>query len=119
MVTSFTVRGVRCRGRAVSNRKLITIWRGLTCKPFPRVVAFQLEDPDFDRLLELRSCRENERREMLEWGRVLSAGGTDGCVFNVDEYADVDYVILVRKNPYHEFDEILMHELTHIARGDL
>ena len=86
---------------------------------FPMVVAFQLEDLDFDHLMELRSCREDERREMVEWGRVLSAGGTDGCVFNVDEYVEVDYVILVRKNPFHQLDEILMHELRHIARGDL
>ena len=83
------------------------------------VVAFQLEDLDFDHLIELRSCREDERGEMVEWGRVLSAGGTDGCVFNVDEYVEVDYVILVRKNPFHQLDEILMHELRHIARGDL
>jgi len=119
MVTSFTVCDVRCRGKLVSKEELITIWRKLTYRPFPRVVAFQLEDADFDRLLELRSCREDERREMLEWGRVLSTKGTDGCVFIVDEYVDLDYMILVRQNPFHRFDEILMHELTHIAKGDL
>ena len=119
MVTSFVVRGVRVRGKTIPNMRLVSIWNKLTNKPFPLVVAFQLEDLDFDRLLKLRSCREDERREMLEWGRVLSAGGTDGCVFNVDEHVDVDYVILVRKHSYHQLDEILMHELMHIARGDL
>jgi hypothetical protein len=35
------------------------------------------------------------------------------------EGADVDYVILIRDNPYHRPQEILEHELRHIARGDL
>jgi hypothetical protein len=26
---------------------------------------------------------------------------------------------LVRENPYHTLDEIIVHELSHIARGDL
>jgi hypothetical protein len=49
----------------------------------------------------------------------LSVEGTDACVFNADEFAVFDYVILVRENPYHSFSEILEHELAHIARGDL
>jgi len=56
---------------------------------------------------------------MKEWGRVLSTKGTDACVFKTNEYVDMDYVILVRENPYHKLDEILKHELTHISRGDL
>jgi hypothetical protein len=36
-----------------------------------------------------------------------------------DEFADFDYIILIRENPYHRFGEVLKHELSHIARGDL
>lgn len=58
-------------------------------------------------------------REIMEWGRVLSTKGTDACVFNAEEADGVDYIILVRKTPYHILDEIILHELGHIARGDL
>jgi hypothetical protein len=75
-------------------------------------------------VMQLRKCREDEMRELREWGRVLSVRGTDACVFSDGESAgvesvDVDYVILVRENPYHSQREILEHELSHIARGDL
>ena len=32
---------------------------------------------------------------------------------------DAEYVILVRETPYNRLDEIILHELSHIARGDL
>jgi len=83
------------------------------------VKAFQLKDEDFEYVLRLRKCRDDEKREMLEWGRVLSTRGTDACVFNANEGTDVDYVILIRDNPYHDPQKILEHELVHIAEGDL
>jgi hypothetical protein len=49
----------------------------------------------------------------------LSTKGTDACVFEADEGEDADYIILVRKNSYHSLDDIIIHELSHIARGDL
>jgi hypothetical protein len=54
-----------------------------------------------------------------EWGRVLSIEGTDSFVYNADKFADVDYVIVIRETPYHHIGEVLEHELSHIARGDL
>ncbi len=56
---------------------------------------------------------------MEEWGRVLTTRGTDACVLTANEPADVDYIILIRKNPYHSLREIIRHELSHIAKGDL
>jgi hypothetical protein len=119
MVASIVIEGVRVRGRAIPRGKLVSIWEELTVQPFPKVMAFQIEDRDFDRLVMLRKCSEDERREILEWGRVLSAQGTDACVFNADESLSVDYLILMREKPYHDFDQVLMHELSHIADGDL
>jgi hypothetical protein len=110
--------GFDVNARSIPKKQLVSIWRTLTRHPFPNVRAFWLEDEDFEYVLRLRKCREDERREMLEWGRVLSTKGTDACVFNA-EGADVDYVILIRDNPYHRPQEILEHELRHIARGDL
>ena len=37
----------------------------------------------------------------------------------LNETDNAEYVILVRENPYHSLDEIILHELSHIARGDL
>jgi len=85
----------------------------------PKVKALRLGDDDFNRVLHHRHCVEDDLREIKEWGRVLSTKGTDACVFNVDQVDDADYIILVRQNPYHTIDEILVHELAHIARGDL
>jgi hypothetical protein len=114
-----TIEGAKVKSKMIPREKIFSIWKTLTRKPFPRVAAFQLEDNDFDFAIKLRKCRDDEQREIEEWGRVLSAKGTDACVFNCDEFPDVDYVILTRENPYHNLEEVLEHELSHIARGDL
>ncbi len=114
-----TLEGLKLEAKIIPKKQLVSIWRTLTGKPFPEVRAFQLEDEDFEYVLQLRKCRDDERREMEEWGRVLSTRGTDACVFDAGENADVDYVILIRDNPYHDPRAVLEHELRHIARGDL
>jgi hypothetical protein len=114
-----TIEGVKVKAKMITREKAFSLWKTLTRKPFPRIAAFQLNDADFDYAIKLRKCRDDERREIKEWGRVLSAKGTDACVFNCEEFPDVDYIILIRENPYHGLEEILEHELSHIARGDL
>jgi len=121
--SSIVIDGWRIRAKKIPKKQLISVWKALTETPFPKVKAFQLDDDDFNVVLELRKCRENDRRELLEWGRVLSVKGTDACVFSDGESAGIgseaDYVILLRENPYHRPREILEHELSHIIRGDL
>jgi len=119
MFTMISVDGIRIKTRIIPRRQLVTAWKTLTSKPFPKVKAFQLGDDDFDYVLRLRWSKEDEERERKEWGRTLSIEGTDAWVFNTDEFADADYVILIRENPYHSVEEVLKHELTHIAKGDL
>jgi hypothetical protein len=119
MFTMITIEDVKVKARMIPREQLVPIWKRLTSEPFPKVKAFQLEDSDFDHVMQLRKCRDDERREREEWGRVLSTRGTDACVFNADESSDVDYVILIRENPYHDLREVVEHELLHIARGDL
>ena len=114
-----TIEGIRVNAKAISKRQLVSIWKTLSNKAFPRVKAFQLDDDDFDRVMALKKCWADVGREMIEWGRALSTKGTDACVFNADEFVNVDYVILVRENPYHSLREVLEHELSHIARGEL
>ena len=118
-MTSITLEGMKVNAKSISRTQLVSIWKTLTRQPFPRVRALKLADDDFEYILHFRKCREDERREMEEWGRVLSTRGTDACVFNAEKNADVDYIILIRDNPYHEPREVLEHELRHIARGDL
>lgn len=103
----------------ISKRHLAAAWKTLSSKPMPKVKALRLSDEDFNHVLQHRHCIEDDFREIEEWGRVLSTRGTDACVFNGDESDGVDYVILVRENPYHSLSEIIVHELSHIARGDL
>ena len=123
MSITITIDGDKVKAKRIPKKRLASIWRMLTKKPFPRLTALQLEDNDFDSIMELMKksdfCRENERREIEEWGRTLASRGTDACVFDADEYPDIDYIILVRENPYHSLAEILEHELSHIVRGDL
>jgi hypothetical protein len=114
-----TINGFKVKAKSIPKMQLVLIWKKLTDRPFPKVRAFELEDRDFELVLRLRKCRDDEQREMEEWGRVLSTKGTDACVLNAEENADVDYVILIRDNPYHEPRAVLEHELRHIARGDL
>jgi hypothetical protein len=114
-----TIEGIEVKATMIPKKQLVSLWKALTEKPFPRVKAFRLEDTDFDHLVQLRKCQDDARRELQEWGRVLSTRGTDACVFNADESSDVDYIILIRESPYHAFEKVLEHELSHIARGDL
>ena len=113
------IEGVRMKAKALPKRQLVAIWRELSSKPFPRVQAFQLKDEDFDRVLRLRSCVEDEQRELHEWNTLLTPDGTDACVFNAEEASGFDYTIMVRENPYHRLGDIIRHELSHILRGDL
>jgi hypothetical protein len=111
--------GLQMKGERIRKRQLTAAWKRLSSEPFPRVKALRVSDENFNHVLEHRHCLEDTMREIEEWGRVLSTKGTDACVFNADEGDDADYVILVREKPYHTLQEIIQHELTHIARGDL
>jgi hypothetical protein len=113
------VEGISMKSERIPKRRLATAWKTLSRKPMPKVKAFRLSDDDFNRALQHRQCKEDDFREIEEWGRHLSTKGTDACVFNGDEIDDSDYIILVRENPYHSLDEIIIHELSHIVRGDL
>jgi hypothetical protein len=113
------VEGVKMKAKHVSKNKLIKAWKKLSSKPLPKVKAFKLGDEDFDYVIQRRHCLDDDLREIEEWGRTLSTKSTDARVFEADEAEDADYIILVRKNSYHSLDDIIIHELSHIARGDL
>jgi hypothetical protein len=113
------VEGIQMKTERISKRHLTTAWKTLSDKPLPKVKAFRISDDDFNRVLQQRHCIEDDFREIEEWGRLLSTKGTDACVFNGDENDDSEFIILVRENSYHTLDEIIVHELSHIARGDL
>src|SRR3972149_148352 len=112
------IQGIRIKTKAIPKRMLASMWRELSSKPFPKVKAFQLKDEDFDRVLRLRSCAEDERRELQEWNTILPTEGTDACVFNAQETSGFDYIILVRENHFHSLGDIIRHELSHIVKGD-
>ncbi len=105
--------------KRIHKKKLVKTWKTLSSKPMPNIKALKLCDEDFDQIIQHRHCIEDDFREIEEWGRILSTRGTDACVFNADEADDAEYVILVRENPHHSLDKIIVHELSHIARGDL
>jgi len=103
----------------IPQRQIAKAWRSISKKPFPKIKALRLNDEDFERVLQHRHCLEDELREIEEWGRLLSTKGTDACIFNAEDTDDADYIMLVRQNPYHTLKEIIVHELGHIAQGDL
>ena len=114
------VEGLQMNAKRISGQQLSEAWATLSSKPLPKIKALTLSDEDFNRIIDIRRCPEDDLREIEEWGRVLSTKGTDACVFNADQASEgADYVILVRQTPYHTLEEILVHELAHIARGDL
>jgi hypothetical protein len=113
------VEGMQIKAKRIHERQLEKNWKSISCKPFPKIKAFKLRDEDFNHVIDLRRCPEDRMLELEEWGRVLSTKGTDACVFNADENEEADYIILVRENPHHTLNEIIVHELLHIARGDL
>lgn len=113
------VEGIRMKKERIPKRSLTAAWKALSNKPLPKVKAFRLSDKDFNQVLQHRHCVEDDLCEIEEWGKTLSNRGTDACVFSGDENDDAEYIILVRENPYHSLNEIIAHELSHIARGDL
>ena len=119
MQSMISVEGIDVKARVIPRERIISAWKVLSAKPFPKVAALQLKGNDFNRFIERIKCADDERREIEEWGRVLSTKGTDACVYKTEEFADVDYIILIRENPYHRLREVLEHELSHITRGYL
>lgn len=119
MLTTGIVEGLTLEAEHIPRRMLTSAWRTLSKKPFPKVRMLRLSDDDFNHVLRHRRCLEDDLREIEEWGRVLSTKGTDACIFNAGDTDNVDYIILVRENPYHSLEEIILHELGHISRGDL
>jgi hypothetical protein len=113
------VGGLSLKVEVISKRQLNKAWKTLSSKPMPKVKAMRIGDEDFNNVLQHRKCFDDDIREIEEWGRILPTKGTDACVFNADQVDGEDYIILVRQNPYHTIEEILVHELAHIARGDL
>jgi len=113
------VEGVEIKAKRIHKNKLVKAWKTLSSKPLPKIKALELTDEDFGNVIKQRRCHEDNLREIEEWGRTLSIEGTDACIFNADEAQDSEYVILVRENSYHTLDKIILHELRHIARGDL
>jgi hypothetical protein len=111
--------GIKMKTERIPKRDLVSAWKILSDQPLPKVKALRVSDEDFNHVLEHRHCIEDDFREIEEWGRVLSTKGTDACVFNGDVDDDAEFIILVRENPYHNLHEIIIHELAHIARGDL
>ena len=119
MFVVITLAGLRVKAKAVPKKEVVSLWRTLTTKPFPRVKVYQLQDSDFESIVALSKTRDDEKRELQEWGRTLSPEGTDAIVCDTDEFRDVDYLILIRENSYHSLPRVLKHELSHIAKGDL
>ena len=113
------VEGREVKAKRIHGNKLVKEWKTLSSEPMPKIKAFRLSDQDFDSVIKQRHCLEDEMREIEEWGQVLPIKGTDACVFNASENEDAQYIIIVREKPFHQIDEIILHELSHIARGDL
>ena len=113
------VEGVKIKAKPIRENKLVKAWKTLSSKPLPKIKALKLSDEDFNNVIKQRRCQEDNLREIEEWGKILSIEGTDACIFNADDTEGAEYIILVRENPYHTLDEIILHELSHIARGDL
>jgi hypothetical protein len=113
------VEGFNVKAKRIPKKHLLEVWKTLTNKPYPKIKALVLNDDDFNRIIECRQCTEDMIREIQEWGRVLPTKGTDACVFNGNYKEKADFIILIRENPYHQLEEIIPHELSHIIRGDL
>jgi hypothetical protein len=113
------VEGIKIKGKRISEKQLAKAWKNLSINSLPKIKAFKLSDEDFNNIIRQRRCFEDDLREIEEWGKILSTTGTDACVFNVETVNDAEYIILVRENPCHSLNEIIVHELSHIARGDL
>lgn len=113
------VEGIHMDAKRIREDKLVKAWKTLSSTPMPKIEAFKLTDQDFNYVIDHRRCPADDLREIYEWGRTLSTNGTDACVFNANKTDDAKYVIIIRENPYHSLDEIVVHELTHIAQGDL
>ena len=113
------VEGKEMKVKSIQRNKLVKAWKTLSSKPLPRIKALKLSDRDFDKVIDKRRCPEDCLHEIEEWGRVLSTKGTDACVFNIDGQEKAEYVILLRENSFHSEDEIILHELSHIVRGDV
>jgi hypothetical protein len=65
MFTMVIIEGIKVKARIIPKKKLISIWKMLTIKPFPKVKAFQLENSDFDLVVRMTKSIDDERREII------------------------------------------------------
>jgi hypothetical protein len=114
------VEGMQLNGKRITGSQIRKAWVTISSKPLPKIKAIALSNADFNLIIDVRRCPEDDMRKIEEWGRILSTKCTDACVFNADQTTEgAEYIILVRQSSYHSLEEILIHELMHIARGDL
>jgi len=44
----------------------------LSSNPLPKIKALELSDEDFNHIMGVKCCPEDQMREIDEWGRILS-----------------------------------------------
>lgn len=63
MLIVITIEGIKIKARTIPRKQLASMWKTITSKPLPKVKAFQLEDNDFDHVVQATKCRDDERRD--------------------------------------------------------
>ena len=62
------VEGFKLKAKQITKKHLVSTWKKLTDKPFPKIKALMVSDDDFDHVMRQRHCLEDDLREMEEWG---------------------------------------------------
>jgi hypothetical protein len=99
--------------KAVSTKRLRSVWKRISDKPFPDVYAFTFDENDFFHMLNLLQKNPGVTDTRLkEYGISFGNKHIEACTFQFKE----QMIILVKQTA--PLIDCLEHELRHIHSGD-
>jgi len=66
------VEGMQLNGKRITGNQIRKAWKSISSKPLPKIKAITLSNADFNYIVDVRRCPEDDMREIEEWGRILS-----------------------------------------------
>ncbi len=100
--------------KSVSTKRLRSVWKSISDKPFPDVYAFVLEDNEFLSTLNLlRKQAGVVDTRVKEYGVDFPNKFIEACTFEFRGH----WIVLVKQSV--SLNDSLEHELRHIHSGDV
>ena len=62
------VEGMQLNGKRITGSQIRKAWTTISSKPLPKIKAITLSNEDFNHIIDVKRCPEDDMREIEEWG---------------------------------------------------